>query len=121
MGEVYNMSNAELSAWRQRISDCLKDYKTSGNVHSLFLFLIWLYEYVEASSVNGTGKQAKLKHAKSVYITPIISTLFHFRGRAVHRPYSISNDEVVQFYNENITEIRELLNACGIVENFSIF
>lgn len=91
LGEIYNLTNAELKSWRDRIEGALSDYMQSGSVYLAYLIVVWSYEYLEAFAVNGTGIQAKLGRVKEFWAdySVELQTLFKVRSIIVHRCYNV--------------------------------
>lgn len=114
MGELYCLTDEELNAWRNLVKDQLTAYKTTKTLDHLKLFFIWLYEFAEAFAVNNKNEQAKLGRAKDKYTdSGFIRRLFAFRGGLVHRPYSVNEYDVIEFYNDRKMELEQLMKECG--------
>lgn len=114
MGEIYELTEEELSTWRLKVLNCERSYSVTKDVRFLTLFIIWLYEFAEAFAVNNLGLQAKLGRAKDKYSnSEFVRSLFTARGKLVHRPYKLSADELDYFYISNKQNIQQLMKECG--------
>ena len=90
MGEKYSLSCKEIKNAQAMIIEQLHNWQIRKSITSLVLFLIWLYEFLEVTSVNNTGKTANRKSAISVYSdTEIIAKLFSLRSTLVHKFWTI--------------------------------
>lgn len=113
MGEIYSLSDEELTCYRNKILQQLNKYKRTKSVENLTLFLIWLYEFVEMFAVNCKNEQGKLKRAKDFFDMEIVIRLFRIRGSLVHKCYSITDNQIVKFYNDYSNDLFELMKAAG--------
>lgn len=114
MGEKYALTEDEIARYKHIICSQLKKWKTLKESSALALFLIWLYEFAEAMSVNKTLQQAKLKTVKMCYSdNDFISRLFRMRGKLVHRCYTIDESLLIKFYDDNELQIVHLMGELG--------
>lgn len=113
MGERFSLSESTLQEWRTTILECENRRRSTGSIVNLVLFLIWFYEYLEAFTINNMNLCSNFKSVKRCAHDLDVFKLFKMRCILVHRSYSISCLEIVEFYNLNQKLILELKPRSG--------
>lgn len=91
-----------------------KQFLEQHNVVALVFYLVRLYEFAEAFAVNNLNQQANLGRAKGKYSDgEAVQRLFFFRGRLVHKPFTVSEKDVIEFYSSKSKELTQLKRECG--------
>lgn len=114
LGEKYNLLDSEIADWQDRILDCLEAYGRTHIKEYLYLFIVWIYEYIEALQVNDKNLAASFSRLKEAYpnYSNILFALFKARGAIVHKCY-LDLDNLIEKVLHNAESLDFVLIAVG--------
>lgn len=117
MGSLIFMSEDQINDWKQRILVCYNKWREYGDMQSLQLFLVWLYEFAESIAATVYKKNANVKWVKEHFgeRDNFIIHLFHLRGKIIHSPYLADEEKISEFYNKSENYIIEFMNDLHII------
>lgn len=118
MGSKYNVSDEDMAVWHKMIIELAEQYKVSRSKFQYYILIIWIYEYIEVSIVNGTNLHAGLKPVKEDndrYKDELVN-LFHIRNQCVHSPYSIDDRRLATLIDNSLS-INTVLRKYGFEED----
>lgn len=117
MGNRWKLSPLELEKYRSKILE-LKQKSNGASKYMYLMLLVWVYEYLEVYSVNGTNQNAGLQPVKNKFPAKCdaIKKLFNIRCTIVHRAFEVS-DKILTDVQVISSDINEILLQCGFTED----